>query len=101
MNIQARRERTRAVRTMLQINKEVDNDSSVILRLNRDRRSHRYRVEQFLYISIFQRHAAPCPIAACAVSVNVNISAEFRVLRWLSLSLYGVHDCVMLRTGNQ
>src|SRR6185369_4946781 len=60
-----------------------------------------YRVEQLLHVLILQRDAAPCPITFCAVAVNVNQTAEFRVLRRRDLLPLRFDDRVMLRLRDQ
>jgi len=59
-------------------------------------RPHRHSLEQFPDFLIFQRHAAPGPIAARAVTVNVDVAAEPRVLRRRRLSFDGPHDRIVL-----
>ena len=70
-------------------------------RPNRYRRAHRNCIEKFANVAILQRHAAPRPITACAVAVNVDVAAELRVLWRSFMGIQSLDDRVVLRPGDQ
>src|SRR6185503_6274670 len=74
---------------------------SVESRLDRDWRPDGHHLEQLPNVTILQGDAAPGPVAAGAIAVNVDIAAEFSVLRWRFICLQRLHDRVVLRPGDQ
>src|SRR6185436_3996452 len=71
------------------------------LRLDRHGRAHGDGIEQFANVLVLQGDAAPGPIAARAVAMNVDGSAQPGVLRWSGLRLVGADDRVVLRFSYQ
>src|SRR4029079_17476251 len=69
--------------------------------LDPDRRAHRNSLKQFAHVAILQRDTTPGPVAPGAVTMNVNIAAEARVLRRSLLSFQRVLDFVVLRFRDQ
>src|SRR6266513_951441 len=68
------------------------------LTLDSHGRSHRYGIEQFAHVVVLQCDAAPGPITARAVAVDINVAAELCVLRWASLRIQCSHDRIILRS---
>ena len=60
-------------------------------------RPHYDSLEQFFHVIVFQRHAAPGPIAARAVPMNINVAAEPSILWRRGFLFYSLHDCIVLR----
>ena len=70
-------------------------------RFNYDGCADTYGVKQLSDVFILQSHTAPGPIAPGAVTVNVDVAAQTRVLRRSSYCFQGFHDRFVLRSIDQ
>src|SRR5258707_14998948 len=75
--------------------------TTTALRFYYHRRSDAHCVEQLANVFILQRHTAPCPIALCAVAVNVDVAAQVCVLQRRLSCPQGAGDRIVLRTRDQ
>lgn len=64
--------------------------------LDTHRSPKRHNVEQLFHVSVFQRDAAPRPIAARAVAVNEDLASKVRVLRRNAFALQCCDDLIVL-----
>src|ERR1041384_336927 len=65
------------------------------------RGANRNNVENLFHVSVFQRDAAPCPIASGGVIVNEDLSTEICVLRRDPLDLQRCDDVIVLSTRDK
>lgn len=71
------------------------------LRLNCDGSADHHGIEEFTHIAVLERDATPCPIAAGAAPMDVDVATQASVLGRRLFGLQSAHDRIVLRSVNQ